>query len=89
MWALRAFLIGVAAFAVLLYAAAAALGVTADVRGWESFEIGLGSLELVRFERWDGSTSFELGFGLFLLAIAGAAANVAGAALVRRGGEVR
>jgi hypothetical protein len=83
-WALKALLLGVAAFALVLYAAAAAIGVTADVRGWRTFEVELGPLPLLSFEREGASTSFELGVGLFVLALAGGLANLLAAALVRR-----
>jgi hypothetical protein len=83
-WAVKALLLGVAACALVLYAAAAAVGVTADVRGWGPFDLELGPLPLLSFERKGASTSFELGTGLFVLALAGGLANLVAAALVRR-----
>lgn len=84
MWALKAVLLGVAASALVCYAAAAAVGVTADVRSWGTFDLELGPLPLLSFEREGASTSFELGIGLFALALAGGVANLLGAVLVRR-----
>jgi hypothetical protein len=83
-WALRAWLLGIAASAVILYATAASIGVTADVRGWGTFDLEVGPLPLLSFERDGASTSFELGTGLFALALAGGLANLLAAALVRR-----
>ena len=84
MWALRAFALGLAACALVAGSAAAAVGVTADVRGWAPFELAVGPLSLLSFERTGASTSFELGPGLLAVALAGGLANALAAALLLR-----
>jgi len=82
MSAVRAFALGLVAFLVLGFVAAVAIGVTAEVRGWGAFDLGLGPLSLLSFERTEGGTAFTVGSGIVAVAVAGGAGNAVAAALI-------
>ena len=79
-----AFVLGVAAVAIVVSVAGFVLGIAAQSGGWHSFRIALGPVLFLSFERLPDSTSTTFGNGLPLLALAGGALNALGAALLRR-----
>jgi len=83
MWALKAFLLGSLALAVVGYAAAAALAVAAQVGG-TTVDIALGPLVVVSVAVEGAARVTTFGPGILVIALAGGMANVAAAQLIRR-----
>jgi hypothetical protein len=83
MWALKAFVLGSLAFAVVGYAVAAALAVAAQAGG-TTVDVGVGPLLLVSVTLEGASRVTTFGPGILVLALAGGAANLAAAQLIRR-----
>ena len=83
MWALKAFVLGSLAFALVGYAAAAALAVVAQAGG-SAIEIGVGPLLLVSVTLEGVTRVTTFGPGIIVLALVGGLANVAAAQLIRR-----
>jgi hypothetical protein len=83
MWALKAFVLGSLAFAVVGYAVAAALAVTAQAGG-TTVEVGVGPVLLVSVTLQGTSRVTTFGPGILFLALAGGAANLIAAHLIRR-----
>lgn len=79
-----AFLLGGVAVALALLAAGFALGVAADAAGWGDFEIGIGAIVLLAFERNAGGSSTTFGTGILLAAAAGGVLNALAAAFLAR-----
>ena len=88
MWALKAFVLGSLAFAVVGYAAAAALAVAAQAGG-TTVDVGVGPLLLVSVTLEGTSRVTTFGPGILVLALGGGLANVAAAQLIRRRAERR
>lgn len=86
---LTAFALGAAAFGALALLGAIAVGAFADASGRATFELALGGLTFLSFERDAGGTSTTLGPGLAAVAAAGGVLNAGGAALLSRGGRRR
>jgi hypothetical protein len=86
MRALKAFVLGTVVFAVLAYAVAVALALSATEGGWSALRIALGPLLLVAVERDGATTVTTFGTGIVAVGLLGGAVNaVAAAALARRG----
>ena len=83
MWALKAFVLGSLAFAVVGYAVAAALAVAAQAGG-TTIDVGVGPLLLVSVTLEGASRVTTFGPGILVLALVGGVANVAAAQLIRR-----
>jgi hypothetical protein len=83
MWALRAFGLGGAAAAAVAYVFAATAGLVAAAAGLE-LTLALGPLVLVAVELEGPTTATTIGGGLAAVALAGAVANLIGAAVLRR-----
>ena len=83
MWALKAFLLGSLAFAVVGYAAAAALAVAAQAGG-ATVDVAVGPLVVVSVALEGAARVTTFGLGLLVVALAGGIANVAAAQLIRR-----
>ena len=83
MWALKAFLLGSLAFAVVGYAAAAALAVAAQAGG-ATVDVAVGPLVVVSVSLEGAARVTTFGPGILVIALAGGIANVAAAQLIRR-----
>jgi hypothetical protein len=80
-----AFVLGVAAVGIAASVAVFTLGVAAQSAGWGSFDVALGPLRILTFERTAGGTATTIGTGIGALALVGGLANAAGArSLARR-----
>ena len=88
MWALKAFVLGTLALAVVGYAAAAALAVAAQASG-ATLDVGIGPLGLVSVTLAGTTRVTTFGPGILVVALAGGAANVVAAQLIRRGANGR
>ena len=77
------FLLGAAAVAAVVAAAALALGIVVDANGWDDVRLSLGPVALVMFERAAAGTSTTFGLGLPLVAVLGGLANAGAAAVLR------
>ena len=83
MWALKAFVLGSLAFALVGYAVAAALAVAAQA-GDSAIEVGVGPLLLVSVTLEGTTRVTTFGLGILVLALSGGAANLIAAQLIRR-----
>jgi hypothetical protein len=79
-----AFVLGVAAVAVAVSVAGFIVGVAAQSGGWHSFDLAIGPVVFLSFERLPEGTSTTFGSGLPLLALVGGTLNALGAALLLR-----
>ena len=83
--AVASFVFGFLAVGLLLFCFAFGLGITADVRGWGSFNIGRGLLTILSYERTSDGTETVIGVGTVVLALlAGVLNAVAGVVLRSR-----
>ena len=83
MWAVRAFVLGSLAFAIVGYAAAAALAVAVQAGG-STIHLALGPLPLVSVALEGAARVTTFGIGILVIALVGGFANVAAAELIRR-----
>jgi len=81
---LKATLIGTVAAALAVYAIALSIGILADASGWSSFQVALGSLPILEFERTDRETATTFGTGLMLLSLLLGTLNGGAAVAIRR-----
>lgn len=82
---LKAFILGLVAFGVLAYAAAAAVAFLAIGGEMDALRVGAGTLVLVEVERAaDGSSITTFGPGLLGVAVLGGLLNAAAAAALER-----
>ena len=86
MWALKAFVLGTLAFAIVGYAAAAALAVAAQAGG-STIDLAVGPLLVVSVTLEDAARVTTFGLGILVIALVGGVANVAAAQLIRRRAE--
>jgi hypothetical protein len=83
---MKAFVLGTVVFAVLAYAAAVALALSATEGGWSALRIAVGPFLLVAVEQDGATTVTTFGTGIVLVGLLGGAVNAAAAAaLARRG----
>jgi hypothetical protein len=83
---LKAFLLGTLAVGIVVYAAAAALAVSAEAAG-HSVDLGLGPLEIVSVTTHGTATAITFGPALLALALAGGLLNLSAARVIRRRAE--
>ena len=83
MWALKAFVLGALALAVVGYAAAAALAVAAQAGG-TTVDVRVGPLLIMSVTLEGAARVTTLGPGILVIALVGGLANVAAAQLIRR-----
>ena len=83
MWALKAFVLGSLALAVVGYAAAAALAVAAQAGG-ATVDVAIGPLVVLSVALEGPARVTTFGPGILVIALAGGIANVAAAQLIRR-----
>jgi hypothetical protein len=81
---LTAFVLGVAAVGIVAAVAAFTLGVAAQSSGWGSFDVALGPVTFLAFQRTAGGTATTIGMGIGVLALAGGLGNAAGARFLAR-----
>ncbi len=87
MRALKAFVLGSMALAVLAYTLAAALAVIATEQEWGTLRVAVGPIALVVVERVDGATVTTFGIGIVVVGLIGGIANALAAfAIMRRRG---
>ena len=83
MWALKAFVLGSLALAVVGYAAAAALAVAAQAGG-ATVDVAIGPLVVLSVALEGPARVTTFGPGILVIALAGGIANVGAAQLIRR-----
>jgi hypothetical protein len=76
--------IGTVAVAMALYAVALGVSVLADAGGWSSFDLGIGPLTLLTFERTSHETATTFGVGLGAICLLVGVLNGAAAVMIRR-----
>ena len=85
MRALKAFMLGLVAFGVIAYAAAATIAFLAVGGDLDALRVGAGPLLLVQVERGSaGSSATTFGPGLLAVAVLGGVLNAAAAAVLGR-----
>src|SRR5215212_3731968 len=83
--AAASFVFGFLAVGLLLISSAFGLAIIADVRGWDSFNVGSGVLTIISYRRVPDGTQTVIGAGTIMLALlAGVLNAVAGAVLWAR-----